>query len=136
MSNFEDNSAQVKSMLQSYSTEGAIEAAKLIVDAAKSNSRVDSGETRDAYTYTESSNSGGEIEITVGNPLENAIYEEFGTGEYAENGNGRKGGWWFYHEGEGEWRFTHGKKPNPVMRDAYRNNKDSVRNAVISKFTG
>jgi hypothetical protein len=30
----------------------------------------------------------------------NAVYEEFGTGEYAFNGNGRKGGWFYVDERE------------------------------------
>ena len=35
---------------------------------------------------------------TVGSPHEAAFWEEFGTGEYALNGDGRKG-WWVYIEG-------------------------------------
>lgn len=34
-------------------------------------------------------------EARVGSPEWNAVYEEYGTGEYAMNGNGRKG-WWVY----------------------------------------
>ena len=34
------------------------------------------------------------LEATIGNPMENAIWEEFGTGEYALNGDGRKGKWY------------------------------------------
>ena len=35
---------------------------------------------------------------TIGSPDEAAYWEEFGTGEYALNGDGRKG-WWVYVEG-------------------------------------
>lgn len=38
-------------------------------------------------------------EAIVGNKLEYAIYEEFGTGEYALEGNGRKGYWVFVKDG-------------------------------------
>ena len=33
-------------------------------------------------------------EAVVGNPLETAIWLEFGTGDYALEGDGRQGGWW------------------------------------------
>lgn len=35
---------------------------------------------------------------TVGNPLQNAIWEEFGTGEYALEGDGRKTPWRYKDE--------------------------------------
>ncbi len=38
-------------------------------------------------------------EAQVGSPLESAYWEEFGTGEYAAQGNGRKG-WWIYIDKE------------------------------------
>lgn len=37
-------------------------------------------------------------EATIGNPLENALWVEYGTGEYALNGDGRKD-WWVFIEG-------------------------------------
>lgn len=36
---------------------------------------------------------------TVGTPLEEGYWEEFGTGEYAAHGDGRKG-WWIFIRGE------------------------------------
>lgn len=55
------------------------------------NSRTKTGQTKGAYQYqVDEDNSICE----VGSSLENAIWEEFGTGEYALNGDGRKGGWW------------------------------------------
>jgi hypothetical protein len=40
----------------------------------------------------------GKYEATIGNPLEAALWVEFGTGEYAINGDGRKD-WWVFIEG-------------------------------------
>lgn len=37
---------------------------------------------------------GGNIGVTIGNTTEHAIWMEFGTGEYALEGRGRKGGWY------------------------------------------
>lgn len=41
----------------------------------------------------------GEMSATVGSPHEAGYWEEFGTGEHALNGDGRKG-WWVYIEGQ------------------------------------
>jgi hypothetical protein len=49
----------------------------------------------------------------ITNTAEYAPYLEFGTGEYAENGNGRKGGW-SYQDPRGNWHFTLGMKPQDV----------------------
>ena len=35
----------------------------------------------------------GEMKVEIGNTTQHSIYMEFGTGEYAVEGNGRKGGW-------------------------------------------
>ena len=45
-----------------------------------------------------------------------AIYNELGTGIYADNGNGRKDGW-VYPLGNGEFRFTMGLPPKYFVRD-------------------
>lgn len=37
-------------------------------------------------------------EAQIGTPLESGYWEEFGTGEYAVHGDGRKG-WWVWKEG-------------------------------------
>ena len=36
----------------------------------------------------------GEMKVTIGNTTQHSIYMEFGTGEYALEGKGRKGGWY------------------------------------------
>jgi hypothetical protein len=41
----------------------------------------------------------GEMTAYVGSPHEAGFWEEFGTGEHAQHGNGRKG-WWVYIEGQ------------------------------------
>ena len=41
----------------------------------------------------------GEKTASVGSPHEAGYWEEFGTGEHAQNGDGRKG-WWVYVEGQ------------------------------------
>jgi len=67
-------------------------------------------------------------EAKVGSPLENAIWEEFGTGEYAAAGDGRKGGW-SYQDDAGDWHHTRGKRPNRTLQRAF----DSTKAAIIRR---
>lgn len=46
------------------------------------------------------------FEAYVGNPLEDAIWAEYGTGEYALNGDGRKGYWVFVKDSAGVSKST------------------------------
>lgn len=70
-------------------------------------SRVDTGQTKGSYQHIVDTS---KKEARVGSPLQNAIWEEYGTGEYALNGNGRKG-WWVYVKGSnGEYRSNAPKK--------------------------
>lgn len=62
----------------------------------------------------------------VGTNVEYAIFVEFGTGEFAENGEGRKGGW-FYKTEDGSWYFTKGQEPQPFLRPAFIEVKPQVQ---------
>ena len=114
---FEDNSIEVKSKLEQAVIAFLNEAAGEVQSATQRNSRVRTGETKNSYEYKVSENSDG-AEAKIGSNLENAIYEEFGTGEYALHGDGRKGGW-SYEDENGEWHTTHGKPPNRPLFNAY-----------------
>ena len=59
-------------------------------------------------------------------PLEYAAYQEFGTGLFAENGNGRKDVPWNYQDDKGEWHSTRGQKPQPFMRPALNENRTEI----------
>jgi HK97 gp10 family phage protein len=61
------------------------------------------------------------------NTAEYAPYIEFGTGEFAESGEGRKGGWVYLDPKTNEFRFTKGMKPRPIMRSALHENKEKLR---------
>ncbi|MGG3624396.1 HK97-gp10 family putative phage morphogenesis protein [Bacillus gobiensis] len=45
-----------------------------------------------------------------------AIYVEFGTGIYAENGNGRQDPWVYYDEKQRRYVFTRGMHAQPFFR--------------------
>ena len=70
--------------------------------------------------------SGGEVEGTVFTPLYYAPYVEYGTGLFAEDGNGRKDVPWHYQDDEGEWHSTSGQKPQPFMRPALDENREQI----------
>jgi len=71
--------------------------------------------------------------LTVGVGEEYAVYVEFGTGEFAENGQGRKGGWTYKDPITGETVFTWGQDPQPYMRPGYRNQKKNIE-ALLVKY--
>ena len=65
------------------------------------------------------------LEAAIGNTLENAIWTEFGTGEYALNNNGRKTAW-RYQDAKGNWYTTTGKKPIRMLFNAFVTKKNAV----------
>ena len=49
------------------------------------------------------------LEATVGNPMQQSLWTEFGTGEYALHGDGRKGYWVYVKGSDGSATSTGGK---------------------------
>lgn len=120
---FEDYSMKVKAKLDDATIAFLHEAAgELKSQAQRNQTRVDTGKTKGAWDYKVDEGAGV---ATIGNPLENAIWEEFGTGEYALNGDGRKGGW-KYEDSNGNWQFTRGKKPLRGFWKAYTSSKTKI----------
>ena len=67
-----------------------------------------------------------EAELTgyVGTNVEYAVYVEFGTGEFAENGNGKKP------------FTTWGQEPQPYLRPAFRKNRSAIESLAKEIFGG
>lgn len=129
---FEDKSGEVKKQLHQ-TNEAAMEAVLLMIEGqAKGLARVDSGEMRDKIDR-KIEGKGSKVTGKVGSPNEHAIYNEFGTGEFAENGAGRKGGW-VYKAPDGHFYFTYGLKPRPFLRPAFRNNKGKIKEMLGSEY--
>ena len=129
---FIDNSIKVNRAIKDAALQFLHEASGEIESSAKRNSRVDTGQLKNSWSHIVDESAGESI---VGSPLENAIWEEFGTGEYAVNGDGRKGGW-FYKDAKGEGHFTHGKKPNRTLERAFTANKAKIEARAESIFKG
>ena len=122
---FTDNSARVKAALNEAAIAYLHEAGGEIEAQVKRNTRVDSGQLKNSWTYKVDEEKG---ECVIGSPLENAIWEEFGTGEYALHGDGRKGGW-FYVDDEGKGHHTFGKKPHRALQSAF----NTLKSALIKR---
>lgn len=54
--------------------------------------------------------------VYIGTNVEYAPYVEFGTGIYADDGDGRKTPW-AYKGNDGKIHFTHGMKPKHFLKD-------------------
>ena len=64
----------------------------------------------------------------IGSNLKYSIYQEFGTGEYALEGNGRKGGWIYKSNKDGKFYKTYEVKPQRVLYRALLAKKPLIAN--------
>lgn len=71
-----------------------------------------------------------DIQGVVFTPLFYAPYVEYGTGLFAENGNGRKDVPWCYQDAKGEWHFSSGQHPIPFLRPALNNNREEINKMI------
>lgn len=129
---FEDYSVEVRDAMESAAIAFLNEAAGELQARTRRNSRVDTGQTKGSYDYNVDD---GDLKAIIGSNLENAIWEEFGTGEYALHGDGRKGGW-FYEDERGVGHFTHGKTPNRPLHNAFTTLKSKIIRMAEEKFKG
>ena len=102
----------------------------LVERSAKQLAPKDNGELRRSI----SSKVEGDVGI-VFTPLEYAPYVEYGTGLFAEAGDGRKDVPWHYQDDEGEWHSTSGQKPQPFMRPALNNNIKIIKQILKEELT-
>ena len=119
---FHDYTIKVKDVMDDRINAVLEECAGELESQVKRNTRVKTGKTKNSFQHKVVE---AEHTAYIGSDEENAIWEEFGTGEYALKGNGRKGGW-FYVDAEGEGHFTHGKKPTRAFWKAYTSMKNKI----------
>lgn len=153
---FEDFSIQVQDAIENNINIALEEAAGELESQVMRRTRVDKSDTVNSWKH--------KVDVAthtayIGNPLENAIWEEFGTGEYAINGNGRSGYWVFVKGQKGskkigksytleqakkimailrskglEAYYTKGKKPSRAFHKAYTENKSKIINLIQNKI--
>lgn len=153
---FIDNRNEVKDAIRRSCVNSISEMCGELVSQTARNSRVKTGKTKGSYQYRVDEE---KLEGYVGSSEENAIWEELGTGEYALNSNGRKGGWWIkVGNGKNEiplptaekyswvkvrkkngvltYVFTYGKKPTKPMTKAYTSLKNVLQKKAQELFGG
>ncbi len=123
---FQDNRIAVKKALESAGIAFLYEACGELQARTQRNSRVDTGQTKGSYEYVVDES---KCEGKIGSNLENAIWEEFGTGEYALHGDGRKGGW-VYKDAKGNFHYTRGKTPNRPLNNAFT----ALKSKLIKRY--
>ena len=154
----EDYSAEVIRAIEKKAVAVLHETAGELVSQTKRNTpvgQVNGSHLKKSWDYVVDSS---KLEATIGSPLENAIWNEFGTGEYALEDKGRKGGWWIkVGGGKGEmspsvakaykWKkvrkdkngnitfvFTTGKAPKRSFYNAYMTKKSKIQSMIKKKL--
>lgn len=140
--NFEDNSVKILRALDEVGQQWLEDATRILHRQVVQNSRVDTGQTKSSWKKIVEDKEG-----IVGSTSENAIWEEFGTGHYAVNGDGRKGAWYVPVEGylghkkptyngkvivvygkNGQAFYkTNGKKPNRALQNAKNSTEKKIQ---------
>ena len=158
MVEFEDNSVKVLKALDDAVARFLEEAGAEVESQAKRNTRVDTGQTKMKWDHIVDE---ANTKVTIGNPMQNAIWEEFGTGKHAINGDGRKG-YWVYVKGMNKSStskgsktytlqeakkavaimrskgldayYTEGKKPTRALQHAFDSTKNKIKAYAKSLF--
>lgn len=157
---FTDYSAQVTGAIDRAVNAFLEEAVAEIESEAKRTTPADKAQLRGSWS---SSVDGGSHTGVVGSPMEQSLWNEFGTGSHAVNGDGRKG-WWVYIEGQGastkgsnvygsqaeaeeaaeyirrRYRLpavaTNGEDPHHTLQAAFASKKDTIIRAAQAALKG
>lgn len=129
---FEDFSVQVMNAIDERINIALEEAAGELESAVKRNTRVDTGQLKNSWQHKLDEK---EHKAYIGSPLENAIWEEFGTGEHAkETGHQGRETPWRYKDRKGEWHTTTGKRPKRALHTAFNDKKEKIKKHIQDKF--
>ena len=131
---FTDNTAKLTAALSEGISSFLYEAGSELQAQTQRNSRVArvaGGQTKGSYKFMVNEGE-NESTVEVGSDLKNAIWEEFGTGEYALQGKGRKGGWVYKNEKDGKFYHTRGKKPNQPITKAFQKTAPKIKRQLVN----
>lgn len=110
-----DNSVKVKREMNDAIISWLYEVGGELVAKTQSLTPIDTGQLKGSWEYRVNES---DLEVKVGSPLQNAIWNEFGTGQYALHGDGRKTPW-VYKDIKGKWHTTIGKRPMRSLHHAF-----------------
>lgn len=85
----------------------------------------DTGNLKNSLTHKVDA---GADKVYIGTDVEYASYVELGTGIYAETG-GRPTPW-VYQDDDGNWHHTRGQEPQPYLRPALNDHKQTYGNIL------
>lgn len=106
------------------------QAGAVVESAAKENAPVDTGELRNSISYEVN----GRDSVSIGTNLEYGPYIEWGSGLFAEEGDGRQDVPWHYQSADGEWHTTSGQHPQPFLRPAFEDTVDDVKRVLAENI--
>ena len=125
MIKFIDNRIEVSKALDKKAIAFLHEAKDSLVSQTQRNTPVQTGDLKRSFG-NDSMVDESSLIAYIGSSLEYAIWVERGTGEYAVNGDGRKGGW-CYKDEKGKVHFTKGMKPKKMLYNAYITKKKKIQ---------
>ena len=111
--------AKIERILEAWGQQG-VSYVKQVITAE---SRVDTGTMRNSFSHQVDA---GENTVYVGTNNEYALYHEYGTGIYADNGKGRQTPW-VYQDAHGEWHRTRGMKPIHMIKNGIGNHVNDFK---------
>lgn len=129
---FTDYSVECKEAIKNAGLAFLEEAGGEIESQAKRNTKVVTGKTERSFQHRVNED---EMICAIGSDYENAIWEEFGTGIYAVEGNGRKTPW-IYEDEQGIEHFTRGKRPRRMLWNAFNSLRSAIESMAEEKFGG
>mgnify|MGYP007069924154 CR=1 FL=1 len=132
---YTNNSAKVKAAMKGSITAFLHEAAGEIQAQTVQLSRTDTGQTKGSYE-TKVVIEGDSGTAYIGSNYQNAIWEEFGTGIYALNGDGRKDVPWVYYDETGQKHVTSGKQPKRMLWNAFQSLQSKIQQMAEGRFGG
>lgn len=130
---FTNNKIKVKKAINDKCLQWLEEASGEVEAQVKRNTAVMTGKTKGAWTHIVD---GNKLEGIIGNPEENSVWEEFGTGEFALKGDGRKTAWSYKDKITGKWYKTKGKKPKRALYRAFKSTKQILLKLAENIFEG
>jgi hypothetical protein len=155
----EDYSVNVKNVIREKAIQFLEEAGEEVLSMTIRNTARDTGQTAGSWSKTVDE---GNLAVHIGSDHPNAIWEEFGTGKFAEKGDGRKGWWVFIKGSKGSGSggktystqkeakramailrkkglnafYTQGKKARHPFRDAFNASKKKIERHAQKVFGG
>ena len=127
-----DNSAEVLQAMKEQVLLGLEAVGQEAEGYAKDETPVDTGRLRNSITHkvVEDENA-----VYVGTNVHYGIYLEYGTGIYADNGQGRKTPW-SYEDNKGKWHTTRGMKPRHFLKKAVSDHANHFKEIMKAALKG